>query len=67
MTHLRPGSRKLWHRALALLQELAGVDEGTAHDALERAYGNVAEALAVLRVPGANVATPRGPRSRTEV
>ncbi len=67
MTHLRPGSRKLWHRALALLQELAGVDEGTARDALERAYGNVAEALAVLRVPGANVATPRGPRSRTEL
>jgi N-acetylmuramic acid 6-phosphate etherase len=49
MTHLRPGSRKLWQRALALLQELAGVDEATARAALERSYGDVAEALAVLR------------------
>jgi N-acetylmuramic acid 6-phosphate etherase len=49
MTHLRPGSRKLWQRALALLQELAGVDETAAREALERSYGNVAEALAVLR------------------
>ncbi len=49
MTHLRPGSRKLWQRALALLQELAGADEETARAALERSYGNVAEALAVLR------------------
>jgi len=49
MTHLRPGSRKLWQRALALLQELAGADEATARDALERSYGDVAEALAMLR------------------
>ncbi len=53
MTHLRPGSRKLWHRALVLLQELADADEETARNALERAYGNVAEALAVLRASGA--------------
>jgi N-acetylmuramic acid 6-phosphate etherase len=52
MTHLRPGSRKLWMRALALLQELAGVDEARARDALERAYGNVAEALEALRTNG---------------
>jgi N-acetylmuramic acid 6-phosphate etherase len=51
MTHLRPGSRKLWQRALALVQELAGVDEASARDALERSYGDVAEALAVLRAP----------------
>lgn len=60
MTHLRPGSRKLWQRALALLQELAGVDESTARDALERSYGDVAEALAVLRAePSTRVRTIR--------
>jgi N-acetylmuramic acid 6-phosphate etherase len=49
MTHLRPGSRKLWQRALALIQELAGADEETARDALERCYGDVAEALEAIR------------------
>jgi N-acetylmuramic acid 6-phosphate etherase len=49
MTHLRPGSRKLWQRALSLLQELSGADEASARDALERSYGDVAEALAALR------------------
>ena len=49
MTHLRPGSRKLRQRALAMLQELAGVDDATARAALERSYGDVAEALATLR------------------
>jgi N-acetylmuramic acid 6-phosphate etherase len=60
MTHLRPGSHKLWQRALALLQELAGADEATARDALERSYGDVAEALAVLRSAQAGRATGRG-------
>lgn len=66
MTHLRPGSRKLWLRALALLQELAGADEEVARDALERSYGNVAEALAMLRVPAGQVAALRQPRGRRE-
>jgi N-acetylmuramic acid 6-phosphate etherase len=49
MTHLRPGSRKLWRRALRLLRELGGADEATARAALEAAHGDVAEALAALR------------------
>ena len=49
MTHLRPGSRKLWLRALGLLRDLGGCDDATARDALERAHGDVAEALETIR------------------
>jgi N-acetylmuramic acid 6-phosphate etherase len=49
MTHLRPGSRKLWRRALALLQELGRCDADTARAALDAAHGDVAEALAAIR------------------
>ena len=49
MTHLRPGSRKLWLRALGLVRELGRTDEATARAALEAAHGDVAEALAHLR------------------
>jgi len=66
MTHLRPGSRKLWQRALALLQELAGADETTARSALERAYGDVAEALATLRAQHGSALPLRQPGTRSE-
>ncbi len=66
MTHLRPGSRKLWRRALALLQELSGADESTARDALERAYGDVAEALAMLRAQHRAALPLRRPRTHGE-
>jgi len=66
MTHLRPGSRKLWQRALALLQELAGADETTARDALERAYGDVAEALATLRAEHGSALPLRRPGTRSD-
>jgi len=49
MTHLRPGSRKLWLRALAMLRELGGCDETAARAALEASRGDVAEALATIR------------------
>ena len=49
MTHLRPGSRKLWLRALGLLQELGRCDEATARIALEAAHGDVAAALERVR------------------
>jgi len=49
MTHLRPGSRKLWLRALALLQELGGCDEAAARAALEASHGDVASALDAVR------------------
>ena len=66
MTHLRPGSRKLWQRALALLQELAGADETTARNALERAYGDVAEALATLRAQHGTALPLRRPGTSRE-
>jgi N-acetylmuramic acid 6-phosphate (MurNAc-6-P) etherase len=49
MTWLRPGSRKLWQRAVRLVAELGGVDEARARALLERAGGSVAEALEALR------------------
>jgi N-acetylmuramic acid 6-phosphate etherase len=49
MTHLRPGSRKLWLRALAMLQELGRCDEATARAALEASHGDVAAALVAVR------------------
>jgi N-acetylmuramic acid 6-phosphate etherase len=49
MTHLRPGSRKLWLRALGMLQELGRCDEATARAALEAAHGDVAAALERVR------------------
>jgi N-acetylmuramic acid 6-phosphate etherase len=49
MTHLRPGSRKLWERAVALVAELGGVDDARARALLERAHGSPAEALRRLR------------------
>lgn len=49
MTHLRPGSRKLWLRALAMLRELGGCDDAAAREALEAAHGDVAEALDAMR------------------
>ena len=45
MTHLRPGSQKLWRRAIALVQELGGVGEAQARALLERTHGDVAEAV----------------------
>jgi len=52
MTWLRPGSRKLWQRAVRLVAELGGVDEARARALLERAGGSVAEALEGLRARG---------------
>ena len=49
MTHLRPGSRKLWQRAIHLVRELGRVDEATARAALDASHGDVAEALVELR------------------
>jgi N-acetylmuramic acid 6-phosphate etherase len=49
MTWLRPGSQKLWQRAVRLVAELGGVDEARARALLERAGGSVAEALEALR------------------
>jgi N-acetylmuramic acid 6-phosphate etherase len=49
MTHLRPGSRKLWRRAVGLVAELGGVDEARAGVLLERAGGSVTRALQALR------------------
>jgi len=49
MTWLRPGSRKLWQRAVGLVAELGGVDETRARALLERAGGSAAEALRALR------------------
>jgi N-acetylmuramic acid 6-phosphate etherase len=49
MTWLRPGSRKLWQRAVRLVAELGGVDEARARGLLERAGGSVSEALRGLR------------------
>lgn len=49
MTHLRPGSRKLWLRALAMLQELGRCDDAAARAALEASHGDVAKALAMVR------------------
>ncbi|HSJ98728.1 MAG TPA: N-acetylmuramic acid 6-phosphate etherase, partial [Myxococcota bacterium] len=51
MTWLRPGSQKLWQRAVRLVAELGGVDEARARALLERAGGSVAEALEALRAP----------------
>jgi N-acetylmuramic acid 6-phosphate (MurNAc-6-P) etherase len=45
MTHLRPGSRKLWQRAIGLVRELGRVDETTARAALEATHGDVAKAI----------------------
>jgi len=53
MTWLRPGSRKLWQRAVRLVAELGGVDETRARALLERAGGSAAEALRALRERGA--------------
>jgi N-acetylmuramic acid 6-phosphate etherase len=49
MTHLRPGSRKLWRRAIALVQELGRVGESQARALLERTHGDVAEAVREAR------------------
>jgi N-acetylmuramic acid 6-phosphate etherase len=49
MTFLKPGSRKLWRRAVALVAELGGVDEARARALLERAGGSAADALRTLR------------------
>lgn len=71
MTWLRPGSRKLWQRAVRLVAELGGVDEARARALLERAGGSVAEALDALRGrsdPGGRQSSPssspsgKGPR-----
>jgi N-acetylmuramic acid 6-phosphate etherase len=51
MTHLRPGSHKLWERAVALVVELGGVDEARAREKLAQTGGKVAEALRALRAP----------------
>lgn len=61
MTHLRPGSRKLWTRALALVGELGGVDQATAREALERAHGSVADALVELRAGRSRPAARHSP------
>lgn len=52
MTWLRPGSHKLWQRAVRLVAELGGVDETRAHALLEHAGGSAAEALRALRGRG---------------
>jgi N-acetylmuramic acid 6-phosphate etherase len=49
MTHLRPGSQKLWRRAIALVQELGRVGEAQARTLLERTHGDVAEAVREAR------------------
>lgn len=49
MTHLRPGSQKLWRRAIALVQELGRVGESQARALLERTHGDVAEAVQEAR------------------
>jgi N-acetylmuramic acid 6-phosphate etherase len=49
MTWLRPGSRKLWRRAVGLVAELGGVDDARAQALLERAGGSVERALRGLR------------------
>jgi N-acetylmuramic acid 6-phosphate etherase len=49
MTHLRPGSQKLWRRAIALVQELGRVGEAQARALLERTHGDVAEAVREAR------------------
>jgi N-acetylmuramic acid 6-phosphate etherase len=49
MTHLRPGSRKLWRRAVGLVAELGEVDEETARTLLAQAGGSPAAALRALR------------------
>lgn len=49
MTHLRPGSQKLWRRAIALVQELGGVGEMQARALLEHTHGDVAEAVREAR------------------
>lgn len=49
MTHLRPGSQKLWRRALGLVQELGRVDAEAASALLERTHGDVAEAVREAR------------------
>jgi N-acetylmuramic acid 6-phosphate etherase len=64
MTWLRPGSRKLWQRAVRLVVELGGVDETRARALLERAGGSAAEALRGLRGRGAGTReTERQPSS----
>ena len=60
MTHLRPGSRKLWLRALAMLQELGGCDDAAAREALEAAHGDVAVALDAVRSARRNRRAERG-------
>lgn len=49
MTHLRPGSRKLWRRAVGIVAELGGVDEARARALLETTGGDVAAALRAVR------------------
>ena len=49
MTNLVPSSRKLERRALRIVRELAGVEEGCARTALAAAHGSVSGALALLR------------------
>lgn len=58
MTWLRPGSRKLWQRAVGLVAELGGVDETRARALLERAGGSAAEALRGLRARAAGRQPP---------
>lgn len=48
MTHVAPVSSKLERRAIAMLVELAGVDEERAGEVLRRANGSVERALAAI-------------------
>jgi hypothetical protein len=59
MTHLRPGSHKLWQRAVALVAELGGVDETRARQLLEDTGGSPAQALRQLRAHSS--ASAKGP------
>jgi N-acetylmuramic acid 6-phosphate etherase len=59
MTHLRPGSRKLWERAIGLVADLGGVDPARARALLERSGGSPALALEALRAqPSASAKGP---------
>ena len=48
MTHVAPVSSKLERRAIAMLVEIAGVDEEQARERLRRASGSVERALAAI-------------------
>jgi len=60
MTCLRPGSAKLWQRAVRLVMELGTVEEARAIALLEETEGDVAAALRRLRAGGGDQSSASG-------